>query len=225
VAKDADAVEAARRVLESLAERFADALRTSIVGAKVRTASAEIRLVAPEPPQMARFRRLGFGDDVEEPAYRGLPTYQRAGVYADPFYYYYYDPYYDLTNWLLLDTLLRHQYAYAPMVHVVDPRGAELFTADAAPADGLWGSDAISFDRAGELVVDQTIPDAADNSGFGESFDPGGSSADAGWGSDSGGGGDGGGGSCSSGASCSSSSCGSSCSSGSSCGSSCGSSD
>lgn len=41
---------------------------------------------------------------------------------------------------------------------VVDPRGTELFTADAAPAGfGFWGSDAISFDSSGNVVVDASI--------------------------------------------------------------------
>jgi hypothetical protein len=230
-AKDGEAMESARRALDALADRFAHALRTSIAGAKVTALAAEIRLIAPESPQIARFRRLGFGGEIEEPGYRALPTYRRAGAYADPFYYYYYDPYYDFTNWLMLDTLLHHSYAHASLVHVVDPRGAELFTADAAPAGGLWGSDVVSFDGAGQIAVDPSIPDGSAGPSFADSF--GATGSDEEWGSiaHSGDGAPGSDDSSSSESSCSSSSCssgsscGSSCSSGSSCGSSCGSQD
>ncbi|HEX9295551.1 MAG TPA: hypothetical protein VF881_06940 [Polyangiaceae bacterium] len=222
LAKSEEEMEGARHAFEAVADGFADALRTSIVGTKVSVGRADIRLIQPEAPQVARFRKLGFGEHVEEPTYRGLPTYQRAGAYADPFYYHYYDPYYDFTNWILIDAMLHSPYGYAHHVHVVDPRGTELYTADAAPIGAGWGSNAVSFDDSGNVVVDPSIADAHSGGGLFDAFDVGGSSAsssDSDWGSSS----DYGDSDAGSSSSCSSgSSCGSSCSSGSSCGSSCG---
>jgi len=225
---DGTRVETDRVALDQLTRRIAARLERTLVGARATAEPATLQIVAPGKQQLARFRNLPFGSEVEGPHYRAVPTYQRAGVYADPFYYYYYDPYYDLMNWMVLDSMLHTHAWHSPMVHVVDPGGAMLGTGDnidLATAD--WaGRDTVGFDDRGNLSVADSIPSVDTSSGSGWSGEGGGgwggsdtSASDSGssdWsssdsGSD-GGSSDGG----------SSSSCGSSCSSGSSCGSSCG---
>jgi hypothetical protein len=226
VAAEEHALEAHRHSLDALTQRISDYLRGALVGARVVAEPARIELIRPGPEQIARFRQLGFGDDVEDPAYRPVPTMQRHGAYADPYYYYYRDPYYDFMSFMLVSSMISGMAWHSPHVYVVDPSGAPLFTgADAsAHAGDAWaGADAVSFNADGGVNVDPSIPDASMSDGGHSGADAGGS-----WGSDSmdyGSGGHDGGSSCSSsscsGSSCSSSSCGSSCG-GSSCGSSCG---
>ena len=225
---DGTRAEADRVALDQLTRRIAVCLDRTLVGARATAQPATLQIIAPGQQQLARFRNLPFGDDVESPHYRAVPTYQRAGAYADPFYYYYYDPYYDLMNWVMLDAMLHTQAWHSPSVYVVDPGGNFLGTGatiDAATAN--WaGRDAVGFDDGGVTVAD-SIPAAGGDSGDGSPGDGAWGSSDTGssdWtssdsASDSS--------SSDSSSSCSSSdggssSCGSSCSSGSSCGSSCG---
>ncbi len=236
------ALDPYRIALDELTERVANALRTSLAGARVKSEAAVIQLIRPEADQIARFRGLGFGNDVSAPAYRPVPTLQRNGAYADPYYYYYYDPYYDFMSWVLISNMMSPSYGYGygygyggPSIYVVDPGGNALFTGATASqhsGDGWVGGGAVSFDGSGSVAVADTIPvetgagDAlqeqatleASGSGESGSGDVGGDGGSEVGGSDDGGSGS----SCSSASSCSSgSSCGSSCSSGSSCGSSC----
>jgi hypothetical protein len=97
----------------------------------VRTEPASVQIIRPDARQISRFRELGFGDSVSEPAYRPVPTRQRYGAYADPFYYYYYDPYYDFMSWVLVDSMI-HSAWHPGYVHVVDPGGAFLYSGDQA---------------------------------------------------------------------------------------------
>jgi hypothetical protein len=230
---DETRADANRVALDALTARVADDLGKALVGAaRVQTYPATVRIIAPEERQVARFRKLRFGNDVEGPRYRAVPTYQRAGAYADPFYYYYYDPYYDFMSWVMLDSMLHHQYWNVPTVQVIDTGGNMLGTGDAVEsATSRWaGRDAVSFGDDGGLQIASSIPGA--DTGHTSSWFGGGDSSsggDSSWGGgDTGSSSDGGSSSCSSSSdggssSCSSSSsCGSSCSSGSSCGSSCG---
>jgi hypothetical protein len=212
-----------RLALDGLTRRIADKLGRALVGARTTAHPAIVQIIRPDAPQLARFRRLPFGGEVEAPRYRAVPTYQRAGAYADPFYYYYYDPYYDFMNWAMLDSMMHNAYWQSPAVLVVNPAGDALGTGDhlATVTDRWAGRDAVTFDGGGTVAVSDSIPD------YDASTSPGWSAGDA-----SAGGGDWGGADASGGDSSSSdggssdggssSSCGSSCSSGSSCGSSCG---
>ncbi|HLK89416.1 MAG TPA: hypothetical protein VKZ18_05965, partial [Polyangia bacterium] len=221
---------------DALTRRIADKLASTLVGSRTTPEPATVQIIAPGAAQLSRFRRLRFGKQVEPPRYRTVPTYQRAGAYADPFYYYYYDPYYDFMNWAMLDTMMHRNCWRSPDVLVVDPVGDALGTGDHLDiaTSGWAGGNAVSFDTHGDMRVAEHIPLFSEGPSL--SFDPssadqasagdgGGGSSHGGWfdwggsndgsSSDSGsshGGSDGG----------SSSSCGSSCSSGSSCGSSCG---
>ena len=53
-------------------------------------------------------RGLEFGDQVEDPRYRPVPALDRRGAYAEPFVHYYYDPYYDYMNWVMLSAMWSH---------------------------------------------------------------------------------------------------------------------
>jgi len=219
-AADPDSYEPGRQRLELLAQRVAAALATALIGAKVSATPASVQIIRPDALQLHRFRGLGFGDEVQSPQYRPVPSMQRAGAYADPFYYYYYDPYYDFMSYVLVDSMLHQAAWHSPHVHVVDPAGTQLFTGNQALAhagDSWVGNDAISFDVGGGLNVSDTVA-VPDNDRRSSSWL---SAATPGFS---------GGSSCSSASSCSStsssscnsaSSCGSSCNSASSCGSSC----
>jgi hypothetical protein len=231
---DGTRAEADRVALDQLTRRIAAGLDRTLIGARATAAAATVQIVAPGQQQLARFRNLPFGDQVESPHYRAVPTYQRAGAYADPFYYYYYDPYYDLMNWVMLDAMLHTHAWHSPSVYVVDPGGNYLGTGDTIDAaTANWaGRDTVGFDAQGGVTVDDSIPAISTDSG--SSFTSDSSSSDGGWGGSDTGSSDWSSSDSSSDSSASdsssscsssdggSSSCGSSCSSGSSCGSSCG---
>ena len=210
--------EPARRRLEQLTQRIAAALGSALVGARVACEDAVVQLIRPDRGQIGRFGQLPFGDEVQSPEYRPVPTLQRAGAYADPFYYYYYDPYYDYMNYVLVDAMVRDSMWQSQYVHVVDPAGTMLFSGDQAAVhanDGWVGRDAVTYDTSGQLALSDTVNWSDDDqSRSSSSFDSSTSSCSTSSSLDTS--------SCSSASSCSSgSACGSSCNSGSSCGSSC----
>jgi hypothetical protein len=210
--------EPGRLRLEQLTERIATALGPALVGSKVACEGAVVQLIRPDRGQIGRFSKLTFGEEVQSPEYRPVPTQQRAGAYADPFYYYYHDPYYDYMSYVLVDAMVQDALWHSHHVQVVDPAGSLLFSGDQAAVhanDGWIGRDAVSYDTGGQLALSDAVNWSEEDrnqswSSFGASSSSCGSSPSF----DS---------SASSSSSCSSgSSCGSSCNSGSSCGSSCG---
>jgi hypothetical protein len=215
------ALEPYRLRLDALANHVAEALRATLVGAEVKVDEAEITLIRPGAAQIARFSDLPFGRDVDRPHYRPAPTAHRDGAYADPFFYYYYDPYYDFMSYLMLSSLVHHAAWHPAHLSVIDTHGHPVATGASldGAADGWVGRDAVSFGEDGRPVVADHVSAAADS---GPSWSTAGGGGDVsavehdggGWG----GGDDGGGGYADSGGG---SSCGSSCG-GSSCGSSCG---
>jgi hypothetical protein len=244
-----DSFDPARLRLDDLSQRIASALQPALVGSKVAHEPAVVQLIRPGRQQIGRFAALPFGDEVQSPEYRPLPTQQRAGAYADPFYYYYHDPYYDYFNYVLIQSMFQQSVLqqsvlqqsqlagwHSQHVQVVDPTGTPLFNGEQAPlhAHDTWiGHDAVSYTPAGEIELSAAASEPDDDrqrnwmagsaGGVAAGSNCGSfSSSDdsASWsGSDQG----------DSGTSCNSvssgdsgSSCGSSCSSGSSCGSSCG---
>jgi hypothetical protein len=215
--------EPARRRLEQLTERIAAALGPALVGSKVACEDALVQLIRPDRGQISRFGKLAFGDEVQSPEYRPVPTLQRAGAYADPFYYYYHDPYYDYMNYVLVDAMIHNVMMQSAMsqshyVQVVDPAGTMLFSGDQAAlhANDSWiGNDAVSYDSGGQLMLSDAVSWSDDDRNQSwASFASSSSTCSSSSSLDSS--------SCSSASSCSSgSACGSSCNSGSSCGSSC----
>ena len=176
-----DTFAPSRHVHDALTKRIADELASVLRGARVTREASSTELVRPDARQVGRFRKLGFGDRVQAPRYRAVPTTQRHGAYADAFYCHYYDPYYDLTSYLLVDAMVHHGAWRSPDVHVVDPEGCRLFAGDAAPRTGEgWAcAGAVSFGDGGDLEVSRSIPaeatEAADAAGAGaeaEAADP-----------------------------------------------------
>ena len=200
-------IDAHRHQVDALAHALGQAIQQEIAGARPMTAPARVQVVRPAARSVGRFGDLPFGDDVTAPQYRPTPTHARAGAHADPFVYFWYDPYWDLTSWILIDSMLHHHRWQSDQVSVVDTTGATLFTGASAPeaAASDWMHGAISVDGGG-ISVD------ADAVGHNAGFDA------AGWGASDAGSSDGGWG----GSDAGSSDSGSSDSGGSSCGSSCG---
>ena len=198
--------------LDELTFKIAEAVSSTLVGATVQRTAAVVRIIRPDPTQIRSFSQLPFGDGVLPQSYRALPTMQRAGAYHDPFYYYYYDPYYDFTNYVIADSMLTHDTWHSRDVVVVNTFGTTLYSGDCVPSAHSWdGSNAVSFDSQGDCVVShESSSGSSDSSGWSFFSSDSSSSSDSSTSS------------CSSSSSCSSnSSCGSSCSSSSSCGSSC----
>jgi uncharacterized membrane protein YgcG len=222
--KDQGRTEGYRASLDELTRRIADKLSLTLVGARARVEPAVVQIIRPGAPQLGRFRKLAFGGGVERPHYRPVPTYQRSGAYADPFFYYYYDPYYDFMSWVMLDSMLHQHYWHSPTIQVVDTSGALVGTgAQVDTATGDWaGRDAVTVGSDG-VAVDSSIPALDDTrsdwfssdasspvdvgGGWSDSSSSDGSSSDSAS-SCSGGSSDSGGSSCSSGSSCGGSSCG-----------------
>jgi hypothetical protein len=213
-----------RATLRAVADELAQAIRARVPGAKVKVVDARVQVVRPTRRQVGRFGHLPFGDDVVPPAYRPVPSRARAGAYADPYVYYWHDPYWDFTNWVLLDALM-HDSHHHHDVSVVDASGAP---ASLEAGDAGWGfadvsvGDYISVDPSLAAEAASAVSDPHDPARWGTSEEV--SSSD-GWGgsdtSDGWGGSDTSSSSDSSGSDSSGSSCGSSCSS-SSCGGGCG---
>ena len=156
------------------------ALEQAMTGSDVNIEASRVEIIRPTRKEVGRFRELTFGDDIKEPTYRAVPTHQRSGAYADPFYYYYYDPYYDFTHYLLLDSVMHQRHWYTDSVAVVNPDGDTLYTgADRGlitRSPGGVDRDAVGFGDDGNLAISDEIPTVAVPGGE----DWGGSDVDAG---------------------------------------------
>ncbi len=86
-----------------------------------------VELIRPGAVQVARFRHLGFGGFVRSTAYRAKPSRRREGAFDEPFHHYYYDPYFDLATWLILQGMVRQGAWADDRIVVVDPTGKSLF--------------------------------------------------------------------------------------------------
>ncbi|MCE9578792.1 MAG: hypothetical protein K8W52_37050 [Deltaproteobacteria bacterium] len=164
LAGDPAGFEPMRAELDQRIAQVAEALRAALVGAKVTTAPSYVQLIRPGARQIGRFGKLPFGDQVLDPKYRAVPTTQRTGAYADPFYYHYSDPYYDYTNYVIVDAMVHHATWASPHVHVVDPAGTLLFTGDTATTHGAdpWiGQDAVGYDPSGNVCVSEALADTS----------------------------------------------------------------
>ena len=151
-----------RQAFEARVEEIGRTLGAALTGSKVSVAKSHIELIQPSRRQIAHFRDLKFGDEVTQPTYRAVPTRQRAGAYSDPFYYYYYDPYYDFTHLYLLDSLHHHDAWQQPEVVVVSPEGEPLFLGDQAVSHAhelsALSGESISFSDGGDLVIADDVP-------------------------------------------------------------------
>lgn len=207
--------EAWRRAFETVVRRVATAVGSSLPGAQVSVEAARIQLIRPGEKQIARFRYLGFGKDVQRPTYRPAPARERVGAYADPFYFYYFDPYYDFMTFTLLDDMATRGYAWSDTrLTIVDEAGRDVTAGGTKPPRQLmsesFAKKPVGFSDDGWLWIsgdildidalsldDLATADAAEAWGMDATADDGGS--------------DGGGDAASDGGSDGGSSCGSSC--------------
>lgn len=161
--QDPGAIEGHRLALEGMANALGDRMRISLVGSKVRVEGAHVEVIRPNKKQVGRMRNLEFKQNVKQPTYRPAPTRRRRGAYADPFFYYYYDPYYDFMSLMLVSAIVHDMAWHSPMVHVVSPSGDMLFTgatvdSTSASMDGWDPDSAVAFDASGDLQVDPSMP-------------------------------------------------------------------
>ncbi|MEQ1571479.1 MAG: hypothetical protein ABMA64_37980, partial [Myxococcota bacterium] len=161
--RNAGGIDAYRAVLTELTSDLALALQRDLPGAVATVVDAKVQVVRPGAREVAKFRNLTFGRDVVDPTYRPVPTHARAGAYADPYVYYWYDPYWNFTNFLLLDSMLHHSHLHTPDVIVVDPSGNALYDGahwQTATGDG-WTAADVGFSADGGVAVDPSVPDAS----------------------------------------------------------------
>ncbi|MEX1363611.1 MAG: hypothetical protein AB1Z98_10815 [Nannocystaceae bacterium] len=126
----------AEGILENHASRASAVLNTlsmtlsrAFGSISVNVEPPELRLVAPGPLQVGRFRHLGFGPRLRPPTYRAVPKGRRSAAYEHPHVRYFYDPYHDLLCWVMLLALLEDQVAIE-RITVVDPDATLLFELD-----------------------------------------------------------------------------------------------
>lgn len=122
----------------------------------------EIELIRPGPVQVARFRHLGFGGFVRSTSYRAKPSRRREGAFDRPFYHYYFDPYFGLATWLLLQGMVRQGAWPSERIVVVDTAGERLFDGASAQGQGELGfevaADAVSLSET-EIEVAKSVPE------------------------------------------------------------------
>jgi hypothetical protein len=161
-ARAPQAAEAWRRAFHVIVQRIAGCLGAELPGARIAVEPVRLQLIRPGVKQVGRFRHLQFGANVQRATYRPAPARQRLGAYADPFYYYYYDPYYDFMTFILLDTMARDGRGWDGGMCVVDDAGADLTLGGRRPAHLLLGDlfprGAIHFTDHGYMEVAQDVP-------------------------------------------------------------------
>lgn len=164
-ARTPQVAEAWERAFESFARRLAAALGTSLPGSRIAAEPVRIQLIRPSPKQVGRFRHLQFGEGVQRPTYRPVPARERLGAYADPFYFYYFDPYYDFMTWVILDDMARHNYVWSTArLAIVDEHGLDVTEGGAKPPKQVLrevlDDDAVDFSAAGFLLISDDIDDS-----------------------------------------------------------------
>jgi len=122
---DEGALDAAREALDALASRLAEALQQTFERSAMAQPSI-VELIEPAPAQLRLMPALKFGDKAQTPTYRPKPSKRIQGNFADPFYYFVYDPYLALRHALLLKAFEEGAHVATPL-HVLDARGRLLF--------------------------------------------------------------------------------------------------
>jgi hypothetical protein len=121
----------------------------------------ELRLIRPGPRQLDHFRRLTWGSRVRLPKYRPVPIRGRRGAYDEPFYHYYYDPYFDFVAWVTLSEIAAGRGWQGLDFEVLDPDGSRVFDSGDPSGEAtlqLVHLDQVQLTQTG-LVVDPAIPE------------------------------------------------------------------
>jgi len=139
-------LDAQRHALDGLVTCLAGEIARRLVCESVVAQQARIEIVRPTSQDLAALERLPFGDGVEEVTCRPLPPAARRPD-EDPFGVHYGDPYWMLTNYLLLTHVVRDGHLCSPDVWIVDGEGYQIATGDdsGAIADDGWNSSALAI--------------------------------------------------------------------------------
>ncbi|KIG12594.1 hypothetical protein DB30_01218 [Enhygromyxa salina] len=168
LARDPSGLQAGRERFAALVEQTQRALAQQLgpLCLASSVSPVELRLIRPGPRQLDHFRTLSWGSAVRPPKYRPLPIPARKGAYDQPFYHYYYDPYFDFVAWVTLSEIIAGRGWQGLAFEVVDPDGTRVFRSDgerreAASAldDGL--AKLVELSEAG-VIVDPQIPSFGD---------------------------------------------------------------
>lgn len=164
LAADTNALLAARERFAALVNRTQHEL-TKQLGALCLSSSitpVELRLIRPGPRQLDHFRGLTWSQTVRLPKYRPLPIRGRKGAYDEPFYHYYYDPYFDFVAWVTLSEIAAGRGWLGLPFEVLDPDGAHAFGSDDASRGAALElqPELVRLTEAG-LEVDAQIPSFA----------------------------------------------------------------
>ncbi len=214
-AADPHQLEALRLTLDSFAARLADAARRHLPVVHVDHRPAHIQLLRPDKASLTAMNGTQAGEGGA--SLRDVPA--RAGrAGGDVYGTYYYDPYWDLTNYLMWSTLL-HSHHHTSVVYV-DRTGSEVpagggDTGGVHVGEGGVSVDSSAIESAPDSGVDWGGSETSDSWGGSDTSDAGGwggsdTGGDSGWGAGDAGGGDAGGGDAGGGSSCGSS-CGGGC--------------
>lgn len=154
-------IEKLRESLNHVTDVLAGCLHRTLPGAEIRTEEAMVQLVRHSEQQLGAMRHLDF-QRHDSGRYRAAPARYHGGVIVDPFYHYYYDPFYDFAMFVMIGAAIEFAW-HMPYVYFVDPYGGFLGYAHDLDYDVFaseWvGYDAIHFDDSGHFWVDDSIPE------------------------------------------------------------------
>jgi hypothetical protein len=167
LAGDPEPILAAREQLAALADAAKLALEQQfgdlVVGSEASPVS--LRLIRPGARALDRFRGLSWGPMVRMPSYRPVPIVSRRGAYDEPFYHYYFDPYFDFVAWITLTEIVAGRGWRGLEFEVVDADGSRAFDHTNARAQAAVGvryqgvAAPVRFEGE-ELVVDPAVPES-----------------------------------------------------------------
>lgn len=154
-------LERLREKLNHVTDLLAGCLHRTIPGAEIHTEEAMVQLIRPSAQQLGAMRHLDFRH-YEGGRYRPAPARYHGGVVIDPFYHYYYDPFYDFAMFVLIGAAIEFAW-HMPYVYFIEPSGAFLGYAHELDYDVFtdqWvGYDALHFDDTGNFWIDDSIPE------------------------------------------------------------------
>jgi len=159
-AADWDKVEGYIKAIKRFSELLKLSLKRALPYCPLRSGDTYLQLIAPQDEQIGRFRDLVFGETILKPEYRPAPMVERRGFFADRFLYFYYDPYFNLLNWILVDSMVDAGCLREDDVRVVEPGGVSLFKGSEFHSKKYgfgWRPEAVTYDQLGRLRVSERI--------------------------------------------------------------------
>lgn len=163
-ARDWDAAHEYMKAMKRFSEMLKLSLKRALPYCPLRSGETYFQIIAPQAEQIGRFRDLVFGDQLLPQEYRPAPMVERRGFFADRFLYFYYDPYFNFLNWIIVDEMMRSSCFDRENVLVVEPGGMALFKGhelDEKRQRFGWISQALTYDAVGRIQVSERIGDPA----------------------------------------------------------------